>query len=166
MLALSRKHSLLTAMAMAIASVNISKPPQTKIDPYLRPVHYDNQEPQPPEFEPSKQPKPEPTSKWWVRSKTVWFNVGVTLLGVVSALFPIADSVMPFAKPYISPETFAVLTAIIGAGNVILRAKTQAKLTNQANADTTANDGINNIDNSTANDIPPPDSFTNTTPNE
>lgn len=133
MLALSRKHSLLTALAIAIASVNVSKPTsQTqpdKLGGFLSPNQYSNEPPEPPQ-----QPEPPKTDKnWWVRSKTVWFNVGVTALGVAAALFPIADSVMPFAKPYMSQETFALLTAIIGAGNVVLRAKTQTKLTQQAN---------------------------------
>lgn len=134
MLALSRKHSLSIALAMALASVSFSQPKDGSITPPT--TQYNNQPPKPPQ-----QPEPPKTDKnWWVRSKTVWFNVGVTVLGVAAALFPIADSVMPFAKPYMSQETFALLTAIIGAGNVILRAKTQTKLTTPAQSDTPLDD--------------------------
>lgn len=125
MLALSRKASLVTALAMVLDSVSFSKP-QTQpvtINPPI--TQYNNQPSEPPQ-----QPQSPKTNKnWWVRSKTVWFNVGVTALGVAGALFPVADMVLPYAKPFLSPHVYAIAMAVIGAGNVVLRARTQTKLT-------------------------------------
>ena len=139
MLALSRKHSLSLALVMALASINLTKP-QTQLSNItkLTPQYY-NQPPEP--QQPPEQPKqPDNDKNWWVRSKTVWFNVGVTALGVAGALFPVADMVLPYFKPFLSPHVYAVAMAVIGAGNVVLRAKTQTKLTAPAQSDTPLDD--------------------------
>ena len=89
----------------------------------------------------TQNPQQIPAKKWWAVSKTLWFNFGVTALGVAWAVFPVADSVLPFAKPFMTPEAFALATAVIGAGNVALRTMTKTQLTSsKQNADTQANE--------------------------
>lgn len=141
---LPQSHSighLYASMVMALASVNIGLP-QPATDRYtpksFKPMAgYGNQS-SPPNLPPnsSKDPQQKPAKKWWAVSKTVWFNLGVTALGVAGAVFPVADSVLPFAKPFMTPETFAVATAVIGAGNVALRTMTKTQLTSKAQAET------------------------------
>ncbi|MBS9780619.1 MAG: hypothetical protein KGV51_08335 [Moraxellaceae bacterium] len=66
-------------------------------------------------------PQVEP-SKHWSQSKTMWFNAGVTALGV-------ASTVLPFAKPFIKPRHYGILTTAIGVGNMLLRSVTKEKIT-------------------------------------
>lgn len=61
------------------------------------------------------------TSKHWARSKTMWFNIGVTAIGV-------SQAVLPFAQPFVNPRTFGLLTTAIGVANMALRATTTDKI--------------------------------------
>ena len=61
------------------------------------------------------------TSKSWKQSKTMWFNIGVTVIGVGTTL-------LPFAQPFIKPRTFGLLTTAIGIANMALRAATTDKI--------------------------------------
>lgn len=88
----------------------------------------------------TQNPQQKPAKKWWAKSKTLWFNLGITAVGVAGAVLPVADSVLPFAKPFMTPETFALATAVIGAGNVALRTMTNTQLTSKAAADTGLDD--------------------------
>lgn len=89
----------------------------------------------------TQNPQQIPAKKWWAKSKTLWFNLGITVMGVAGAVLPLADSVLPFAKPFMTPEAFALATAVIGAGNVALRTMTKTQLTSsKQNADTQANE--------------------------
>lgn len=63
----------------------------------------------------------ENTSKPWFRSKTMWLNIGVTAVGIGSA-------VLPFTQPFINPRTFSLLTTAIGVANMTLRATTSAEI--------------------------------------
>ena len=60
-------------------------------------------------------------SKHWTRSKTMWFNIGVTAVGVGSA-------VLPFTQPFINPRTFSLLTTAVGMANMALRAVTTVEI--------------------------------------
>ncbi len=71
---------------------------------------------------PHIEPILEETGKHWSKSKTMWFNAGVTALGV-------ASTILPFAKPFIKPKHYGILTTAIGVGNMLLRAVTKDKLT-------------------------------------
>lgn len=89
----------------------------------------------------TQNPQQIPAKKWWAKSKTLWFNLGITVMGVAGAVLPVADSVLPFAKPFMTPEAFALATAVIGAGNMALRTMTKTQLTSsKQNADTQANE--------------------------
>jgi hypothetical protein len=59
--------------------------------------------------------------KKWYQSKTVWFNVVMTVLDLLAALS---------SSPLLAdrPDVLAVLTTIHGAGNVLLRFITDAPI--------------------------------------
>ena len=63
----------------------------------------------------------ENTSKHWQRSKTMWFNIGVTAIGV-------SQAVLPFAQPFVNPRVFGLLTTGIGIANMALRAATSDEI--------------------------------------
>ena len=63
----------------------------------------------------------ENTSKHWLRSKTMWFNIGVTAVGV-------SQAVLPFAQPFVNPRVFGLLTTGIGIANMALRAATSDEI--------------------------------------
>lgn len=63
----------------------------------------------------------ENTSKHWLRSKTMWFNIGVTAIGV-------SQAVLPFAQPFVNPRVFGLLTTGIGIANMALRATTSDEI--------------------------------------
>lgn len=63
----------------------------------------------------------ENTSKHWLRSKTMWFNIGVTAIGV-------SQAVLPFAQPFVNPRVFGLLTTGIGIANMALRAATSDEI--------------------------------------
>lgn len=63
----------------------------------------------------------ENTSKHWLRSKTMWFNIGVTAVGV-------SQAVLPFAQPFVNPRIFGLLTTGIGIANMALRAATSDEI--------------------------------------
>ena len=88
----------------------------------------------------TQNPQQIPAKKWWAVSKTLWFKFGVTALGVAWAVFPVADSVLPFAKPFMTPEAFALATAGIGGGHWALPPMTHPQLASKAAADTGLND--------------------------
>lgn len=54
------------------------------------------------------------TSKPWYRSKTILFNIGATAIGV-------SQAVLPFARPFVNPRTFGLLTTAVGVANMALR---------------------------------------------
>ncbi|PID48443.1 MAG: hypothetical protein CR991_11845 [Proteobacteria bacterium] len=85
-------------------------------------------EPQPKPFDPNSPPegwvtpqyyqakvgqvkvKPKP----WYKSKTLWFNGIVTAMGF-------ATTASPMFEPYMTPDTFGLLTAGVAFGNAVLR---------------------------------------------
>lgn len=58
------------------------------------------------------------TSKPWYRSKTMLFNIGVTAIGV-------SQAVLPFARPFVNPRTYGLLTTAVGVANMALRGITR-----------------------------------------
>lgn len=77
-----------------------------------------NPKPMMAESTPTPPPKP---SKPWYQSKTMWFNLAVTGLGI-------ASSAVPFLKPFVNPKTFGMLTTAVGMGNMALRAVTNTAI--------------------------------------
>lgn len=63
----------------------------------------------------------ESTSKHWATSKTMWFNIGVTAIGV-------SQAILPFAQPFVNPRTFGLLTTAIGVANLALRTVTKDEI--------------------------------------
>lgn len=93
---------------------NQPQTPQTSPPPSPLPPHSDVENP--------TEPNAKPKGKHWTKSKTMWFNIVVTTLGV-------ATSILPYAEPFLTPQIFGVLTAVIGAGNMILRSITKEAIT-------------------------------------
>lgn len=61
------------------------------------------------------------TSKPWFKSKTMLFNIGVTAIGV-------SQAVLPFARPFVNPRTFGLLTTAVGVANMALRGITRDEI--------------------------------------
>jgi lysozyme family protein len=59
-------------------------------------------------------------SKPWYKSKTVWFNI----LSIGGAILGGLLGVMPTVQPFLTPMSYAIAMAVIGAGNIVLRAIT------------------------------------------
>lgn len=55
-----------------------------------------------------------PAPKHWYQSKTVWFNVFV--IGA-----SLATTATPALEQYMSPESYGLLTAVVGVVNAVLR---------------------------------------------
>ncbi len=53
-------------------------------------------------------------AKPWYKSKTLWFNGIVSVLGF-------ATTATPVFEPYMTPDTFGLLTAGVAFGNAVLR---------------------------------------------
>ncbi|WP_230660513.1 hypothetical protein [Psychrobacter sp. I-STPA10] len=120
-------NSMLASALAIVASVGLTPNMTTQPDVDTE-FGYSSLDSPPPS--PSPEPnQPKTPTKWWAKSKTMWFNIGVTAMGIAGVVFPMADSVLPYAEPFINAETFGLLTAIIGAGNVLLRTMTQSKIT-------------------------------------
>lgn len=78
--------------------------------------------PQPPPQLDSKPPNSKPpNSKPWYQSKMVWFNAAVAAVGI-------ATTATPYVQPFVSTETFGLVTAGIGFANAVLRFITNKSL--------------------------------------
>ena len=55
-----------------------------------------------------------PAPKHWYQSKVVWFN-----LAVIGA--SLATTAIPALEQYMSPESYGLLTAVVGVVNAVLR---------------------------------------------
>lgn len=62
-----------------------------------------------------------PNSKPWYQSKMVWFNAAVAAVGI-------ATTATPYVQPFVSTETFGLVTAGIGFANAVLRFITNKSL--------------------------------------
>lgn len=75
----------------------------------------------PPQLD-SKPPNSKPpNSKPWYQSKMVWFNAAVAAVGI-------ATTATPYVQPFVSTETFGLVTAGIGFANAVLRFITNKSL--------------------------------------
>lgn len=73
-----------------------------------------------PQSPPQLDSKP-PNSKPWYQSKMVWFNAAVAAVGI-------ATTATPYVQPFVSTETFGLVTAGIGFANAVLRFITNKSL--------------------------------------
>lgn len=58
----------------------------------------------------------QPVKHWW-ESKVIWFNAFVILASLIT-------SATPALEQYMSPESYALLTSIVGVINAALRLRT------------------------------------------
>jgi hypothetical protein len=63
----------------------------------------------------------EVTTKKWYQSKTMWFNLTVSIIAG-------AMGVLPFLQPALSPVVYGVIMFMVGLVNVILRSITNQGL--------------------------------------
>lgn len=83
--------------------------------------HALNEQPTAPNYQEQIWTEVSSTSKNWKQSKTMWFNIGVTAVGV-------SQAVLPFAQPFVNPRVFGLLTTGIGIANMALRAATSDEI--------------------------------------
>ena len=64
----------------------------------------------------------QPVKHWW-ESKVIWFNAFVILASLIT-------SATPALEQYMSPESYALLTSIVGVANAVLRFGTSKGIIN------------------------------------
>ncbi|MFZ2524454.1 MAG: hypothetical protein WAW87_03975 [Candidatus Ferrigenium altingense] len=67
------------------------------------------------------------------KSLTVWFNgVGIgVMLADVAARLPLMQEILPQLQPFMSPDAYQILSALLAIGNTMLRFKTTTALRNK-----------------------------------
>lgn len=66
----------------------------------------------------------QPVKHWW-ESKVIWFNAFVILASLIT-------SATPALEQYMSPESYGLLTSIVGVINALLRLSTSQAIVKKA----------------------------------